>query len=453
MISNKILPAILIIGILLFSGLASAVFIQDNSPSNEGSLKKWTVMYYMCGDASFEIYLSPMIDRLSAVGSSEDLNIVVLMDKTVKGDSKLYYINELGVKVELNEEFGWEDEVDMSDLNTLELFCKQMMIEYPAEYYALITCTSAGPGWQKYTLEDKDCVGRKNSIPAFADSVKNIVEYVNHKIDVLFVSCAMNTIEMAYELSPYIDYIVGTQDCLTHNSIVPRFTDAVVDLGNDPSMSPEDFSKRAPFRYTAEPFYYYESYYGDLPLLSKILNKLPFEGLHTLIHFTSSSVINLSKIGELSKKLDDLCLNLIIDLKDKEIKEAVKRARKETQEYGNCYPKYPFLLRIYSKYSFNILSYDCVVDLYNFIEILRYYIDNDYLRSQCNSILNFYDEVIPAISKVSYDNSNGLNIYFPKTKRQYNKYVLPGKIPCPYEDLQFSENSKWDDFIKEYLSI
>ena len=27
-----------------------------------------------------------------------------------------------------------------------------------------------------------------------------------------------------------------------------------------------------------------------------------------------------------------------------------------------------------------------------------------------------------------------------------------GKIPCLYEDLKFSEDTLWDDFLKQYLS-
>ncbi|RLF31740.1 MAG: hypothetical protein DRM98_05105 [Thermoplasmata archaeon] len=60
--------------------------------------------------------------------------------------------------------------------------------------------------------------------------------------------------------------------------------------------------------------------------------------------------------------------------------------------------------------------------------------------------------MIPAIKKISYDNSNGLSIYFPRTKNMYNRYIFRGKIPCLYEDLKFSQDSYWDDFLKEYLT-
>jgi hypothetical protein len=426
---------------------------KDNFNGNIKCSKKWTVMYYMCGDSNMDIYISPLLEKLSDIGSSENLNIVALKDNLGKNNSNLFYIDEAGNLIDLNYIYDWPDEVDMSNLDVLELFCTQMMENYSADHYALITYSSAGTGWQQFCLLDKDKTGGKISTPKFAYSLKNITNEVNHKIDVLFVSCAMNTIELAYEIFPYVDYIVGTQDCFMEKSIVPRFSESVWDLKNDSDMNPEEFCSMAPYRFDPKPFYYNEAYNKELPLLLKILNKLPFKGLHTVIHYPSSSVINLSRINELAKKLDNLSLNLIENLKDIKLKEGIRRARSETQEYNKCIPKYLFLYNISIKYPLNIFAYDCVVDLYNFIEILRYYVDNDIIKNQCNSILEFYKEVIPKIKKISYDNSNGLSIYFPKNRHMYNKYIFNGKIPCPYEDLQFSKYTSWDDFLQAYLKI
>ena len=427
------------------------VIFSDDFNDYIKSYSKWTVMYYMCGDSDMDILISPLLENLSKIGSSKDLNIVALKDNLGKGNSKLYYFDESGNKIELNDVYGWPDEVNMNDLHILELFCTQMMEFYPANHYALITYTSAGTGWQEFCLVDKDTTGEKISTPDFAYCLKNITNNVNHKIDVLFVSCAMSTIELAYEIFPYVDYIVGTQDCFTEKSIVPRFSEAVWDLRNNTDMNPEEFSGRAPYRFEPEPFYYKEGYGEELPLLCKILNKLPFKGLHTVVHYPSSSVLNLSKINELANKLDNLSLNLIANLKDLKFKEGIRRARSETQEYSRCYPKYWLLFQIYKRYPLNILAYDCVIDLYNFIEILRYYVDNDLIKNQCNSILEFYEEVISAIKKISYDNSNGLNIYFPTRKIMYNKYLFNKGIPCLYEDLQFSKDTSWDEFLRAYL--
>lgn len=456
MTTGRTLCAIFMISALFISGTASAVLVNNPEDEklyicNQNKAVKWTVMYYMCGDSNMDPHISPLLDKLSIIGSSHDLNIIVLKDNIGKGNSRLYYIDEFGEKIELNDIYSWPDEVNMNDLNTLQLYCIEMMTSYPADHYALITYTSAGGGWQEFYLQDKDAAGNKITTPEFANSLKYIVEEVNHKLDVLFVSCAMNTMELAYEIAPYVDYIVGTQDCFTEKSIVPRFSDAVWDLKNNSDISPEEFCSMAPYRFEPEPFDYDEGYYIEMRPINKILNKLPFEGFHTVIHYPSSSVINLSKINELKNMLNDLASNLIVNLKNDDFKEKVRRARWETQQYSKCYPKYWFLMKLYNRYRFNIMAYDCVVDLYNFVEILYYHMDNEYIKNQCTSILEYYEEVIPAIKKISYDNSNGISIYFPKQKHMYNRFIFGGKMPCPYENLKFSEDSLWDDFLVEFL--
>lgn len=452
--NKKIVFTIFIASMIFMSGAVSASLLKSEDKTfipTTNPAAKWTVMYYMCGDSNLDSYISPLLDKLSIIKSSNDLNIIVLKDNIGDGNSKLYYINESGEKIELNDIYGWPDEVDMNDQNTLKLYCTQMMTAYPADRYSLIVYTSAGAGWQEFHMTDKDGAGNAITTPMFANSLKFIVEEVNHKIDVLFVSCALNTMELAYEIAPYVDYIVGTQDCFTEKSIVPRFSDAIWDLKNNSDMSPEEFCSMAPYRFEAEPFDYDEEYNIEMKPINRILNKLPFESFHTVIHYPSSSVINLSKINELKDKLNSLALSLIVNLKDEKFKEKVRRARWETQQYSKCYPKYWFLFSLYAKYRFNILAYDCVVDLYNFVEILYYYIDDQYIKNQCTSILEFYEEAVPAIKKISYDNSNGISIYFPKQKHMYNRYLFHGKIPCPYEDLKFSEESLWDDFLIEFL--
>jgi hypothetical protein len=427
--------------------------LYHESQSNKDH-RKWTVMYYMCGDSNLNGYISPLLENLSTIGSSQELTIVALKDNTGPENSALLYFDESGNIIELNDEFGWPDEVDMSDVHVLELFCTQMMEAYPADHYALITYTSAGTGWQEFPLVDNDSNGGRNiSTPAFAHCLQRVVENVGHKIDVLFVSCAMSTMELAYEIAPSVDYIVGTQDCLTKKSIVPRFFDAVWDLRNNTDMSPEEFASMAPFRCDPEPFYYREAYGQELPIVCKFLNKLPFPGFHSVIHYSSSSVINLSTINELASKLDNLSLILIAHLVDKQWKEGITRARSQTQEYDKCRPKYPFLRLIYQRYPFAVLAYNCVIDLYNFIEILRYYVDNDTLKNLCNALLDSYNDVVPALKKVSYDNSHGLNIYFPVRKQTYNNFLFNSTALCPYEGLLLSKNTSWDEFLRGYLSV
>jgi hypothetical protein len=219
--NKKIVFAFLIVSIFFISGTVSASLLKSEGEAipTVNPAVKWTVMYYMCGDSNLDSYVSPLIEKLSIIGSTNDLNIIVLKDNIGDGNSRLYYINESGKKIELNDIYGWPDEVNMNDQNTLKQYCTQMMTAYPADHYALIVYTSAGAGWQEFHMLDRDGAGNAVTTPMFANSLKYIVEEVNHKIDVLFVSCALNTMELAYEIAPYVDYIVGTQDCFTEKGL------------------------------------------------------------------------------------------------------------------------------------------------------------------------------------------------------------------------------------------
>jgi len=450
-----LLSAFLVEGNVLVIEKMEPVRSSDQLNANDlhHSTSQWTIMYYMCGDSNMDDYTQPLLENLSKIGSTDDLNIVALTDNKKLGDSKLYYISESGEKIELNDIFGWPDEVDMSNTNTLELFCKQMMEAYPAEHYAFITYPSGGTGWQLYCIHDETTKNRGVTIPVFTASLKNIVNSVNHKIDVLFVSCAMGMIEIAHEFAPYVDYMVATQDCFPHEHVVKRFYESVWDLRNNTDMTPEEFASRAPARLQPESFYYQESYEGRLPLLNRILNMLPFPALHTVLHHPSSAVVNLSRVSDLSNAVNNLSSFLILHLHNDDVDEAIKKSRTNVEEYGKCYPKFWVFPRIKLRYCFEIFAYDCFVDLYDFVEILRDNIENPDLNYLCSLVMEKLNETIPAIKATPGHPSHGLSIYFPSSKIMYNKYILRGIIPSSYEELMFSHDTSWDDYLRGYLDI
>ena len=51
------------------------------------------------------------------------------------------------------------------------------------------------------------------------------------------------------------------------------------------------------------------------------------------------------------------------------------------------------------------------------------------------------------------DESHGLGIYFPEDKKLYNQFIVRGGVQSPYEEVQFTQNTSWDEFLKTYLEI
>jgi hypothetical protein len=437
---------------ILFSNFVVASSNHHDFELCSSNIANWTVMYYVCGDSNMDVYVDPLLENLSKIGSDDELNIVCLVDKIGYGNSKLIYINETGEQTKLNDFYGWPDEVDTGNLNTLELFCTQMMINFPAKYYALIVFASGGLGWQGYYIGDKDS---KNvvTVPDFANSLKNIVNKTGHKIDVLVGSCAVNMIENAYEFNPFVNYFVGTQDCLPDRNVIPMFSLAVSELKNNESLDAEEFSIQAPIKYETVSFIYVEGYGGRISFISKLFDKLPFSRLHSVVHHSNLASINLSQISDLTTSFDDLVSYLILHLNDKDIFNDIKNTRKQVCELGKCGTKFWFLSKFYRTHPFEFLAFDCYVDLYDLIRLLKENIQNSYIKSKCNNVLEKINQTIAFVKKNNDAPNCGLSIYFPGSKFMYNRYRSKGKIPSPYEDLSFSKDTLWDEFLRAYLKI
>ncbi len=454
---NKILVVILAL-IISFSTISIGKTIVTEKENKKKFLKQnntvnWTVMYYLCCDSNMYDYGDMILENLSKFGSKDDFNLVALYDGIYYGDSKVIYFNYKGEKVILNDVIGWPDEVDYSNPIVFEEYCKKVIELYPAEHYAFITYGSAGTGWQIYCVHDRTDGKTGFSIPRLGKAFKNITKNGEEKIDVIFTSCAMNAIELAYEISSYVDYIVGTQDCLSKD-FPYRFYKPIWSLYNNTSLNPEEFAKIVPEQLRPLSFFYRESYEGKLPLISKILNKLPFKGLHTVMHHDNTGVVNNSNINRLIQSVDDLSRYLALEIKDKEIINNIKTARDKVRESGKCNVKYNFLpiVLIQKNLCLEFLSYDAFIDLYDFCEILKNTTENDFLKIYCGYVMKNMNLTVPYIKTTENDPLHGLNIYFPENKRMYNMDLLNGPLPCLYEELFFSKDTCWDEFLKAYYN-
>ena len=422
--------------------------------SSAKGVANWTVMYYICGDSNIKDYVESLLENLSHIGSTKDFNLIIFVDRYGEDDFHIYYIGKKGAFIEISTSLGWPSEIDTGDPDILKIFCAQMMRLYPAKYYALIPYASGGTGWQRFCLPDRHPKTRGVSLPDLSNTLEFIFNRTHHKIDLMFGSCGTGVIELAYEVAPYVNYLVLTQDCLSREHLVERFYQATWDVRNNSNLTPEEFGKRAVIHLKPECFYYQESYYNKtLPNWIKILNNSTFKGLHTVLFYDSTAVINTSRVNKLVSKIDQLAYYLLDHIDDKRFLDGISKARSQTREYGKCFPKFYFLEPIYNKTRFEFMAYDCFIDIKDFIGHLKETIYDSQLEFLCNNIINGINETVSAIKKVPGDHSNGLSIYFPQEKILYNKYIFYGKIPYPYESLSFSKNTNWDEFLKAYLKI
>lgn len=213
---------------------------------------KWTFMIYMASDNNLE---SAGIDdflEMASVGSSEEVNIVVQMDRHPRSDSPYYsdeYGNWAGTKRFLIQK---EDdpsiipiqdlgEQNMGDPAVLQDFVEWAVTTYPAEHYAL-SIWNHGGGWRALrekminmaetarSLGEPDC-GVARAV-AWDDTDGNDRLYMKEvqcaleaakpsikdrygtlvKLDIVgFDACLMGMVEVAYAMRNVANFVVGSE--------------------------------------------------------------------------------------------------------------------------------------------------------------------------------------------------------------------------------------------------
>ena len=386
--------------------------------------KKWTLMFYMATDNKMYEHAKKYLHNLTKVKNS-NINMIALIDGYENNDTRLYQISDKLVKLE------WENESNTGDAKTLEKFCKFTMSNYPAEHYALLV-VSVGPGWQGICPDYRH--GYINfpliPIPSLAKVLKNM-----SRIEVVsLVACLQGMIEVAYEISSYVDYMVAMESDNAFLDIWPSI-EVLNNIENG-----EDFAKAIARSY--QPRIYHPSHNP----IAKFFDKLPFKKLNIVTINTSLFAINLSRIKPIVESIDRLS-KLMMNTSE------WKEARMQTNEYGKWSPKYKIFYPIYDYISLEIYAYDCNIDLYDFVSKLKNYTSNENIKKECQSIMNGIKEAVLEGNKIEGDASHGMSIYFPGEAKLYNQFILYGKIPYPYEELKFASDTNWDEFLKTILNI
>ncbi|MEW6681018.1 MAG: S8 family serine peptidase, partial [bacterium] len=125
----------------------------------ETSTKTWTFMVYLDADNDLESAAIDDFLEMSSIGSNDDINIVVQMDRINGYNSsygnwtgtKRFYITKNMTPIPENA-YSDIGEANMGDPDTLKNFINWAKSSYPAENYALVLWDH-GSGWKTKALE------------------------------------------------------------------------------------------------------------------------------------------------------------------------------------------------------------------------------------------------------------------------------------------------------------
>ena len=365
---------------------------------------KWTIMVYMDGDNDLEEYAIDDFLEMASVGSTQDVNVVVLFDRVEGYDdsygdwttAKIFYI-EKGIIPDANNASDDWDEVNMGDPQTLIDFVNWSVNNYSAEHYALILWNH-GSGWKFRLPPTKGvCWDYTNSNDYLNSSelqyaLAQIKSKVGRDLDIIgFDACLMGMEEIDYLINASMPSAirVGSEeveppDGWPYDMILRNLT---------AEMTPEELAIEIVNDY----YNYYSGSYQKFTLSAVYVNN------------TIDEAIN--DFAQAVENCEDYC--------------TVANARYEVEEFS--YPEY--------------------IDLYNFAELVRKYTSNETVKNAAKRLMDAINSsVIVEKHGSSHPNVHGVSIYFPDSKSKYDQYSLN------YKNLKFANDMLWDEFLEWFYT-
>jgi len=243
-IENSDIPKIFLFTIIIFSKVTffclaeevPSIFAKDpvdlTVPKAYSELKvlknpsyKWVFMVYLDGDNDLEDCAIDDFLEMSSVGSTSDVAIVALFDRTAGDDTSygdwteacIFNITTNIKPYNTNAIECW-GEVNMADETTLFNFANWTINNFPAEHYALVLWNHGGGVVNGACMDEPSGdTGDSYSDALTLNEVRVALEAVynatGRKIDVLgFDACLMGMAEVVYAVRDYADYIVFSEE-------------------------------------------------------------------------------------------------------------------------------------------------------------------------------------------------------------------------------------------------
>ncbi len=357
--------------------------------TENGEQVTWTFMVYMAADNTLASYAPDDLSEMMSVGSSSDLNIVVLYDSTEDGDSALYYV-EKGNMVTI-EKLG---ELDMGSQKTLEFFLNWTLRHYNTTYYFLDL-------WDHGSFYAGVCLDHGNwlTLDEIRAALMNAESSTGKFVDVVgFDACRMGIIETFYSLRDVASFAVASEKDepatgWPYDRVLKRIH----------NVTPEEAS-----RVVVDEMYLWASEYYQEQGLSITMASVNLTRMDDFIHAFSS----ISQAVYVAPYYSEEILN----------------ASREAERYE--------------------LSSD--MDLYDFLLKLSEKVDDHFLNNFTRGTMRALDSMVyyrvwncPNPSNgVHAIYSHGVGIYFPS-------YV----IPAQYYSVGFARDTPWPKFVNTLYQV
>jgi clostripain len=403
----------LLILVLVALGSSPKVFAQP---------AEWTLMFYMDADNNLEDPQMTDLEEMMKVGSSANINIVVLADRSTTGDkvrgytdravggipnwttAKLFYLE----RGRLRQLADW-GEVNMGDPASLKRFVETATTQFPAKKYGLVF-GDHGDGWNGIVGDEShngDTLNAKELPAVFKE-----ITAKTGKLELIgFDACLMANFETAQAIAPFGKAMVASEELEPGDGW--SYTPIMQNLTANPTMDGFALGRVIVNAYRE---YYLGAAQGGRDKTVTL------------------SVLDLAKIPAVEIAVNNLALSSIsfLQANSRDVFLKTARARKQTEEFGAG-----------EEGQEGSHFYD-----------LAHYAEN--LKRQNPATAQAADQLIGAVKSAvvykvhgeAHARSHGLSIYFPPDKE-----TLTAPKNFKYQDTLFSQSGRWIGFLNQYAGV
>lgn len=380
--------------------------VQMNYP--DGGVKtdggNWTFMIYLDGDNNLEGDCIDIFLDLSSVGSTDNVSIVVQLDRIGGYDDRFggwedcnrFYVTKDLIPTDGNaiEHLG---EVNMGDPDTLTDFVNWAIGSYPADKYCLVL-SDHGSGCVHSVCIDYTDGYDWITLPELSQALS----VVPQRMDVLyFDACLMGMIEVAYQIRDYADVMVASEEVAWTGTPYDYY---LSNLTANPSMSASELA--------------------DVIVTSYI----EYTSANSLT--STMSGVDLSQISSLKMATDSFAQRL--NESESVYNETIRRVRGQTEGYQGPYGD----------------MYGWYMDLYHFAQLIYQYIPDPTIRIDAVNVMAGLNDTVFVEGHYHHPNSHGLSIFFPcRTGDDYDDFM------AAYSAIDFANHTMWDEFVDYHVHI
>ncbi|UCF07853.1 MAG: hypothetical protein JSW28_09465 [Thermoplasmata archaeon] len=424
------LLSIALISLLLLSWVPMG-FGQEQNASDE--IAQWTFLVYLDCDNNLESAGVEDLNEMETVGSTDDVHIVVQMDRCAvegydssngdwTGAKRFYVTPDSDGEIINSDELMDLGEVNMGDPETLIDFVCWAIDNYPSEKIALVLWDHGGAFWGICWDEDNedDCI----TMPELKHALEQIENHLGRDLDLVgFDACLMAQLAVMYQIRNSVDIGVGSGyvepgEGWPYEKILPR-------LVADPDMSPKELGTIIADEYVAS--------YTDR-------EQDPDDSTAV-----TQSVLDLEKYDELANKLN--IFSMILATKAGTLpghNSQIRAARELTNSYDFGSQYFPG----------NVAPVDptgyCMYDLIDLMDNLQTTIilDDD-VRAAAEAVKGATNDALLHFAVNQYHGdvkgAHGVTIYFPSG--QDTAYS------DDYDEVDLAKDTYWDEFIHHYHDV